>query len=230
MPKSPRTTPGAPSAEKAAKAGARLREALTRDRIEEAALTLVAAEGLEGFSLRKLADVLGCQAMSLYHHFPSKAHLLDALVDRLVGGLAWPSPEQAPVQRLVALAEAWRGLARAHPRFFPFLAMHRLNSAVGVAFLEEVMRALQQAGFPPETAARLFRAVNYYLVGAGLDEVAGYANGPGSMEPVGDAELAEKFPLIAAAGRYFTPVEFDRTFEFGLQRLLQMEPSGRGRG
>lgn len=225
MSRSPRAPGAAPSAGKRGKSGSNAREGLSRDRIELAALALVASDGLEGFSLRKLAEELGCQAMSLYHHFPSKAHLLDALVDRLVGGLEPPPQEQEPMQRLVAFAEAWRGLARAHPRFFPFLAMHRLNSAVGVAFLEEVMRTLQQAGFSPEASARLFRAVNYYLVGAGLDEAAGYANGPGSMAPVDDAELAEKFPLIAAAGRYFTPEEFDRTFDFGLQRLLQIAPS-----
>jgi len=37
-------------------------------------------DGLAGFSTRKLGEALGVQAMSLYHHFPSKAHVLDAVL------------------------------------------------------------------------------------------------------------------------------------------------------
>ncbi len=48
-------------------------------------LELIEADGLEAFSTRKLAAKLGCEAMSIYHYFPSKAHLMDALLDRLVG-------------------------------------------------------------------------------------------------------------------------------------------------
>ncbi len=210
------------------------REALSRDRIEEVALALIDEQGLEGFSLRKLAEAVGCEAMSLYHHFPSKAHLLDALVDRLVTEIALPPAEIEALERLEAIARAWRALARQHPRFFPFLSLHRLNSAAGLGFLNQIMLALQQAGFDQETAARLFRTVNYYLVGAALDEVAGYGQGPSALTPVSDAELAEQFPAIAAASPFFTPAEFDRTFDFGLARLLGSAPAAgkrrRGKG
>ena len=54
----------------------RPREPLTRERIVEAALAVVEAEGLAAFSTRKLGERLGCEAMSIYHHFPSKQHLL----------------------------------------------------------------------------------------------------------------------------------------------------------
>lgn len=226
MPAKPsaKTKPAAAAKARSTPKGGRHKEALSRERIEQAALVLVNTEGLEGFSIRKLGEALGCEAMSLYHHFPSKAHILDALVDRLVAGIELPPPEVEAMARINAIAQGWRKLARQHPRFFPFLSMHRLNSATGVAFLEEIMRALQQAGFDNETAARLFRVVNYYLVGAALDEIAGYANGPASVNPVSDADLAEQFPAIAAAGRFFTPAEFDRTFEFGLARLLGTAP------
>ena len=60
---------------------------LTADRIELTALEVIEREGLAGFSLRKLAAALGCTAMSLYHHYPSKGHLMDALIDRVVGEL-----------------------------------------------------------------------------------------------------------------------------------------------
>ena len=47
-------------------------------------MALVDREGLEALSTRRLGDELGCEAMSIYHHFPSKAYLMDALVDMML--------------------------------------------------------------------------------------------------------------------------------------------------
>ena len=63
------------------------RVALSRERIEIEALALIDAHGIEAFSTRKLGQRLGCEAMSIYHHFASKAHVFDALVDRVLGGM-----------------------------------------------------------------------------------------------------------------------------------------------
>ena len=60
----------------------RARGRLSRDMIEDAAFEVIEREGLSGFSMRKLAAALGCEAMSIYHHYPSQAHLYEALVDR----------------------------------------------------------------------------------------------------------------------------------------------------
>ena len=38
--------------------------------------------------------------------------------------------------------------------------------------------------------------------------------------PLTEAELAERHPEVARAGRYFAPEQFDRTFELGLEVLL----------
>ncbi len=58
--------------------------ALSRERIAAAAMALVDREGLPALSTRRLGDELGCEAMSIYHHFPNKAHLMDALVDLML--------------------------------------------------------------------------------------------------------------------------------------------------
>lgn len=197
------------------------REPLSRERIEQAALELIDELGLELFSTRKLGERVGCEAMSIYHHFPSKAQLLDALVDRVVAGIAIPPRELDSVERLRALARGWRAMALRHPRFFPFLSLHRLNSETGVSFLNEILSALRDAGLACEPAARVFRVMAYYLTGAALDEIAGYAKGPSSLAPVSDADLARRFPQTAAAGEFFAPQQFERTFEFGLEMILQ---------
>src|SRR5207237_189779 len=57
------------------------RSALSRDRIVTAALALIERDGLASFSIRKLGDSLGVEAMSVYHYFRSKRHLLAEPVD-----------------------------------------------------------------------------------------------------------------------------------------------------
>lgn len=196
------------------------RAALTRADIEDAALALIEEVGLEGFSTRKLGARLGCEAMSIYHHFPSKAHLLDALVDRLLGALPVPDADMPPRQRLKALVAAWRQMALAHPNFYLWLALHRWNSRVGVAFLARILDAFADAGLDAQRAARGFRALGYFVLGATLDEVRGYANGPSAIEPLTEQALQTDFPQVAAAGRFFVPTEFPATFELGLDVLL----------
>lgn len=197
------------------------REPLSHERIELAALELINQVGLEAFSTRKLGEMLGCEAMSIYHHFPSKAHILDALVDRVVASIPIPPHELDCVERLLGLARGWRAMALRHPRFFPLLSIHRLNSEVGVRYLNEILLAFRDAGLDRETAARLFRVMAYFLMGAALDEIAGYANGPSSLAPISDAELAQRFPQIAEAGEFFSPPHFERTFELGLDLFLE---------
>lgn len=197
------------------------RAPLSRERIEHAALQLIDQVGLEAFSTRRLGELLGCEAMSIYHHFPSKAHILDALVDRVVGSAHIPSHDLDSIERLRGLARGWRDMALRHPRFFSFLSVHRLNSETGVKYLNEILGALRDAGLDNENAARFFRVMSYFLMGAALDEISGYAKGPSSLDPISDEELARRFPQIATAGEFFLPPHFDRTFEMGLNLFLE---------
>ena len=56
-------------------------EAGSRDRILGAALALMSEHGVAGTSMRMLAGECGLNVATLYHHFPSKAELLAALLD-----------------------------------------------------------------------------------------------------------------------------------------------------
>lgn len=228
MAKSP-SRPAVPSksSDTAAKPRA-TRTSLHRDRIESEALALIEAQGLDAFTTRKLGERLGCEAMSVYYHFPSKAHLLDALVDRLLAALPIPPRDLAPAARLRAMVQSWRTMAGQYPRFYLWMAVHRWNSAIGVGFLAEVLDCFHAAGLDTQSAARGFRALGYYVLGGTLDETSGYAQGPSAMNPIDDAQIQASYPQVHAASRYFVPVEYDRTFELGLGVLLQglgVEPS-----
>lgn len=56
---------------------------ISEDRILEASWELLGEDGIEKFSMRRLADRLGIQAPSLYWHFKSKQHLFQRLANQV---------------------------------------------------------------------------------------------------------------------------------------------------
>ena len=198
------------------------KEPLSSERIELAALELIEEEGMAAFSTRKLAARLGYEAMSIYHYFPSKGHLMDALVNRIVASeLTVLEPGSEPWRaQLERSAWEWREMALKHPAMFPFLSMHRFNTPTALRWLNSVIGVMTRTGLAQETAVRLFRAVGYFLNGAMLDETAGYTRGPSTVEPVPQNVMEREYPEVVAAGRWFAEPERQNTFGIGLKLLL----------
>jgi len=197
------------------------RTPLSRERIELAALDLIEAGGLQAFSIRKLAAELHCEAMSIYHYFPSKGHIMDALVDHVIDEFPpFPDPSLPWKERVSQIGRDWRRTTTRRPNLFLFVATHRMNTPKALAYLDAVIALFGDGGLDEETAIRVFRSFGYYLMGAGLDETAGYARGPSTVAPVPQDVMQREYPHVAAAGRYFRPEEFDRTFEFGWSLLI----------
>jgi AcrR family transcriptional regulator len=186
----------------------------------EAALALAERDGLEALSMRNLGRELRCEAMSLYHFFPSKQHLADALVEHALASIKFPDPGLPAIERLRGIFVAYRGMAHRYGRIFPLVAVHRLNTPWGVRLIERVLQAVRDVVGDDELAARYFRAGGYYLMGVGLDETSGYAKGPSAAEPVDDEFIARECPLLARSAHYFQRSEWDRTFELGLEALI----------
>ncbi len=193
---------------------------LDRERIEQVALTLLERDGLAAFSMRRLGKKLGVEAMSLYHHYPSKGHLFDALIDRLLSEIPPPDPTLDWKDSARAQSLAYRAVMLGHPRFAQFMLLHRMNTRAGLVWLESVARIFADAGFDAESGARAFRVLGYYLMGAILDETAGYAHGPSAAELVPAAEQAALAPTVMAFGPYFSSEHWERTFLAGLELVL----------
>jgi len=204
----------------AAKKTPKVRRPLDREGIERAALALIDEEGLAELSMRRLGKKLGVEAMSLYHHYPSKAHLLDALLDRLISTLPIPEATLPWRERILRFCLSYRALAAKHPRFAPFMIVHRMNTRTTLGWLESMVRIIGDAGFDAADGARAFRSVGYYLMGAILDESSGYAGGPTAAEGVPEAEQALIAPTVARFGPYFGREHWDATFRSGLDAML----------
>lgn len=63
---------------------------MTRERILQAAATLFAAKGYSGTRTREIAEAVGIRQPSLFHHFPSKAAIAEALLEHSLAGIVAP--------------------------------------------------------------------------------------------------------------------------------------------
>lgn len=194
---------------------------LSAGRIAAEAMSLIDTQGLEAFSFRALASLLGCQAMSIYHYFPSKTHLYETLVEVLLVEASTMS-EAGPWQdQLREAAAAYRRMALNHLGFFPYFATFRLNNRSGLTYLERFVRIFETAGLAEEARARHFRLIGFYLVGACLDEVVGKSKGPSASNPMPFQEARLAFPSIMAVGPYLGADRSQATFDAGIEILIR---------
>ncbi len=192
--------------------------ALSVPRILEESIVLIDTKGLEAFSFRILAARLGCQAMSLYHYFPSRSHLYEALVDQLIAEAATYDRSGDWRDTLQAAAGAYRRMALRHPGMFMYFSGFRLNNHAGLGFLEGILRIYEDAGLKPEDRARHYRIFGHYLVGACLDEVV---KGPSATSPVPFDEARKAYPSLMAVGPYFVSERQKEVFMAGIDLLIK---------
>ena len=65
---------------------------LTKESVIQAALLLADEVGAASLTMRKLADKLGVEAMSLYYHVANKDAILDGLLDSIYDEIELPPP------------------------------------------------------------------------------------------------------------------------------------------
>jgi AcrR family transcriptional regulator len=193
----------------------RPRERLSPDVIAVAALGLIDRDGLEMLSMRRLGEVLGVEAMALYHHFPSRAALLDAVSERLIGKIDMPEPSGDVVAWLGEVVRRYVALADRHPEAFPLLATRRFNTVAAFGFVERVVGRLIAAGASPELAADIFRGLGAFANGAAL---AGIAVRQSTVAPA--ALDATHLPNVTRVAPWLGPEHVERLFASSLGMFL----------
>ena len=136
---------------------------LTRQELLDAALGIVDSEGLAALTMRRLASALGVEAMSLYHHVPSKEMLLDGIAERMRSEMRLPDPlpdDWAGV--LESIFVEYRRVLAAHPNMLPLAA--RRTDRAGTSGL---MYLIDQ-GIAPGDAVALYQSLVAFTIGYSL--------------------------------------------------------------
>lgn len=160
---------------------------LSRERIGEAAFALIDSEGPTGFSARRLAGALKCEAMSLYHHVENMDDVLDLAVDAAFAGLP-AAAKGEPRKALGAMAQNYFAMAENHPNVFGLIATRRWRTPRALAVAAASLEMFQALGFTPREALRRARILGAYMNGAGLALAAWkIADEPGAAPDIGAA-------------------------------------------
>src|SRR4030088_2786511 len=81
---------------------------LSRERVVEAARTIVERDGIDALTMRRVAQDVGSSPMSIYRHVRDRDELLVLLLDKLAAELPRPRLPREPRARLEAACRAMR--------------------------------------------------------------------------------------------------------------------------
>ncbi len=141
---------------------------LSRERIRDAALTIIDRGGLSELSMRRLAAELGVQAASLYKHYPNKDDVLDDIARGVIGRVdtsAFDAGEDWP-KALASWARSYRAALAAHPNLVPYLAEGPGQREENLRAANAVHGGLVRAGWPPREATLIGAATRHLVMGS----------------------------------------------------------------
>jgi AcrR family transcriptional regulator len=141
---------------------------LTKERIIEKAIEVLDAEGVEGMSMRRLGEALGVEAMAVYHYYPNKDALLDAVAAAIIEetGPATPleSGDDWKTVMLSGPASADRAIA-AHPKAGWLFLGRQYTTASSLQMLEAPLTILHSAGFRGQALVDAAHAIFAFAAG-----------------------------------------------------------------
>ncbi|MFD5384906.1 TetR/AcrR family transcriptional regulator [Streptomyces sp. NPDC127074] len=211
-------------------------------KIVAATMRLLDAEGLSGFSMRRLAAELGVTAMSVYWYVETKDHLLELALDAAMGEIALPMEAVGPVEgqehspaeprdwreQLRRLAAEYRQVMVRHS-WVPALLGEYLNIGPNaVVFSNAALAVMRNSGLPDDKITSALSLVYQFVYGFGTIEgrFAAPCRAPGltqdelfheTMSSVEDRmEFDESRKIMKARGGNTVEEMRDRDFTFAL--------------
>lgn len=127
--------------------GAERRPQLSRERVVAAGVDFADRDGIESISMRRLAQELGVEAMSLYTHVRNKDDLLDGMVDAVIGEIPTTVDGAGWKSSLRQLILAARAVVVTH-RWAPSVIESRAMPGPAMLFyINTVLGILRNGGF-----------------------------------------------------------------------------------
>jgi AcrR family transcriptional regulator len=207
---------------------------LSRERVLRAAVKLADERGIEALTMRRLAEELGSEAMSLYYHVANKEDLLDGVVDLIAGeindvvdridapakGAGWKKVVRRRIlsAREVLLRHKWA------PRVFE---TRTTMSLAVIRYHDGLVGLMREGGFSYDLAHHALHALGSRALGFTqelFDPGDGAGDGDGSL-----ADIADQVPHLVGMMTEIAHDDPDSTlgwcddqteFEFGLDLIL----------
>jgi len=226
----PEQLPAPPWSRAPQPAARRRRDPLTQERIVDAALAVLDADGLDLLSMRHIARTLNTTAGALYWHVGSKDGLLDLMFDRVIGEQPVPDPDPDRWQEQIKdVARTMRATILRH-RDIVRLSINRIPlGPEALRYADRVLGILRAGGLPDALAVSAQQLLISIVLGFTIDET-GEVGEPHADEPAGDAGAmtrdylaslpADRFPNLVATAEHMSGGDADERFELLLDLFV----------
>ena len=217
--------PGGARSKRSRRMGEQLQPAqeppLSRERIIATAIELLDTDGMDGLTMRRLADRLGSAAMSLYWHVDNKDVVLDLALDKVLEYRGPPStaePQDWRAEAVHMLAD-WRASMLRHPWSAPLLPRRPLGPNI-LTRLELLSKTLSKAGVADADLNVAIWSLWNTVMGATITR-ASFTLSDADMAAAQQrlTGLSERYPTIERS-RLLLDSDWDGAFRKGLDFLL----------
>ena len=210
------------------------RTPLSKERVLRAAVTVADHGGIEALTMRRLAQELGVEAMSLYYHVANKDQVLDGVVDVIVGEI------NAAVSSIDPPAEAdWKATMRSrilaarevllrHPWAPAVIEKRTTMSPSIIGYFEALLGVFRSGGFSYDLAHHALHALGSRALGF-TQELFNPADDDAGASDAMFEEMASQLPNLVGMLTEISHDDPDSTlgwcddqteFEFGLDLIL----------
>jgi AcrR family transcriptional regulator len=206
--------------------------ALTVERILDTAFDVMARDGYEAISMRRLALELGTGPASLYAHIENKRELDSLIVDRVARDIVIPDPDPEHWQQQVSgLGRDLRAAMLRHPGVARAVIGYIPTGPQAMMTTERLLAILRAGGIVEQVAAWACDLLPLYVTAVAFEESVGWAKvdtGSAAYENEYVEQIRgyfaglpiDVFPHVVASAVALTTGDGERRFEFGLQVLM----------
>ena len=205
------------------------RPQLTRERVVEEALAVIAHDGAKALTMRRLAARLGVVPGALYNHVRNKQQLQDLVLDGVLAEVDLDlDPSLAWTEQLKVLAHRLRQVLEAHAGVAGILKSRDPLGPHSLALAEAFLEPLRAAGFGDREAGLAFFLLVDYTVGFAVSDTSTSVNEQRVRDPATRSQLhqffrslpPDRFPALVALGEHVWVDNRDERFTAGLYVLV----------
>ena len=183
--------------------------------------------GAASLTMRKLADKLGVEAMSLYYHVANKDAILDGLLDAIYDEIELPSPGEPWKTAMRDRAISAREVVLRHQWAVSLMDSQSNPGPPTIRHHNAVLGALRSDGFSIPMAAHAFSVIDAYVYGFVMQEEALPFDTEEELKMLADMMLQQfpekDYPYFAelVTKHALKPgYSYKDEFEFGLDLIL----------
>ncbi len=210
---------------------------LSKERVLRAAIGVADQGGIESLTMRRLAQDLGVEAMSLYYHVANKDQVLDGVVDVIITEIndavgqidvaAWGSDWKSTMRARILAA---RQILLRHPWAPEVIETRTTTTPSIMSYFEALLGVFRSGGFSYDLAHHAMHALGSRALGFSQELFKPDDAGPGAEDSAAVfEEMASRLPNLVGMMSEISHNDPDSTlgwcddqaeFEFGLDLIL----------